>query len=311
MSKYIIKRLLISLATLFTILFVLFLMLEFMPGSPFNDEKLTESQRLLLYAKYGLDQPFIIRFLNYAKNMLSGDLGLSYVINKNLDVSTMIAERFSVSIRIGLQAMILGSLIGLLFGTIAAVKHNTWIDTLFSVFSILGVSIPSYVIALGLAYFIGFKLGWFPILYNVSKPALSSVLPTISLSMFTIANIARFTRSEMIDVFNSEYMLLVRSKGVKEYKVILNHALRNTLIPIITVMGPILVGLLTGSMVIERIFAIPGIGSLMVLAIQNNDYNVVIACAFIYSFLYIFVMFIIDILYGIIDPRIRVAKGGN
>ncbi len=311
MSKYIIKRLLISLATLFTILFVLFLMLEFMPGSPFNDEKLTESQKLLLYAKYGLDQPFIIRFLNYAKNMLSGDLGLSYVINKNLDVSTMIAERFSVSIRIGLQAMILGSLIGLLFGTIAAVKHNTWIDTLFSVFSILGVSIPSYVIALGLAYFIGFKLGWFPILYNVSKPALSSVLPTISLSMFTIANIARFTRSEMIDVFNSEYMLLVRSKGVKEYKVILNHALRNTLIPIITVMGPILVGLLTGSMVIERIFAIPGIGSLMVLAIQNNDYNVVIACAFIYSFLYIFVMFIIDILYGIIDPRIRVAKGGN
>lgn len=311
MSKYIIKRLLISLATLFTILFVLFLMLEFMPGSPFNDEKLTESQKLLLYAKYGLDQPFIIRFLNYAKNMLSGDLGLSYVINKNLDVSSMIAERFSVSIRIGLQAMILGSLIGLLFGTIAAVKHNTWIDTLFSVFSILGVSIPSYVIALGLAYFIGFKLGWFPILYNVSKPALSSVLPTISLSMFTIANIARFTRSEMIDVFNSEYMLLVRSKGVKEYKVILNHALRNTLIPIITVMGPILVGLLTGSMVIERIFAIPGIGSLMVLAIQNNDYNVVIACAFIYSFLYIFVMFIIDILYGIIDPRIRVAKGGN
>lgn len=311
MSKYIIKRLLISLATLFTILFVLFLMLEFMPGSPFNDEKLTESQKLLLYAKYGLDQPFIIRFLNYAKNMLSGDLGLSYVINKNLDVSSMIAERFSVSIRIGLQAMVLGSLIGLLFGTIAAVKHNTWIDTLFSVFSILGVSIPSYVIALGLAYFIGFKLGWFPILYNVSKPALSSVLPTISLSMFTIANIARFTRSEMIDVFNSEYMLLVRSKGVKEYKVILNHALRNTLIPIITVMGPILVGLLTGSMVIERIFAIPGIGSLMVLAIQNNDYNVVIACAFIYSFLYIFVMFIIDILYGIIDPRIRVAKGGN
>ena len=311
MSKYIIKRLLISLATLFTILFVLFLMLEFMPGSPFNDEKLTESQKLLLYAKYGLDQPFIIRFLNYAKNMLSGDLGLSYVINKNLDVSSMVAERFSVSIRIGLQAMILGSLIGLLFGTIAAVKHNTWIDTLFSVFSILGVSIPSYVIALGMAYFIGFKLGWFPILYNVSKPALSSVLPTISLSMFTIANIARFTRSEMIDVFNSEYMLLVRSKGVKEYKVILNHALRNTLIPIITVMGPILVGLLTGSMVIERIFAIPGIGSLMVLAIQNNDYNVVIACAFIYSFLYIFVMFIIDILYGIIDPRIRVAKGGN
>ncbi len=310
MSKYIIKRLLISLATLLIILFVLFLMLEFMPGSPFNDEKLTESQKLLLYTKYGLDQPFFVRFYYYAKNMLSGDLGVSYVINKNFKVSVMIAERLSVSIGIGIQAMILGSLIGLVFGIISAVYHNTWIDTVFSIFSILGVSIPSYVIALGLAYFVGYKLGWFPILYNVNKTAASTVLPTISLSMFTIANIARFTRSEMIDVLNSEYMLLVKSKGIKSYKVILHHALRNTLIPIITIMGPILVGLLTGSMVIEKIFAIPGIGSLMVLAIQNNDYNVVIACAFIYSALYIFVMLIVDILYGVIDPRIRVAKGG-
>lgn len=311
MSKYILKRLLISLATLLTILLVLFLMLEFMPGSPFNDEKLTEAQRVLLYNKYGLDQPFLTRFFNYAKNMLMGDFGVSYVINKNLDVATMLGERLSVSLRIGLQAMLLGSVIGLLFGILSAIKHNTWLDSLFSVFSILGVSIPSYVIALGLAYFVGFKMGLFPILYNTSKPFLSSILPTFALSLFTIANVARFTRSEMIDVLNSEYILLVKSKGVKEYKVILNHALRNTLIPIITVMGPILVGLLTGSMVIERIFAIPGVGSLMVLAIQNNDYNVVIACAFVYSFLYISVMFIIDILYGIIDPRIRLAKKGS
>ncbi len=311
MTKYIMKRILISLATLLIILFVLFLMLEYMPGSPFNDEKLTESQRVLLYAKYGLDQPFFIRFINYARNMLSGDLGISYVINKNFAVASMVKDRLSVSIRIGFQAMMLGTFIGLVFGILSAVYHNTWIDTLFSVFSIMGVSVPSYVIALGLAYFVGFKLGWFPILYNTSKVAASSVLPTVSLSMFTIANIARFTRSEMIDVLDSDYMLLVRSKGVNGLKVILNHALRNTLIPIVTVMGPLLVGLLTGSMVVEKIFAIPGIGSLMVLAIQNNDYNVVIACAFIYSSLYIITMLIVDILYGIIDPRIRVAKGAN
>ncbi len=311
MNKYILKRILISLATLLIILFILFLLLEFMPGSPFNDEKLTESQRLLLYSKYGLDQPFPVRFINYAKNMLRGDLGDSYVINKNFPVASMVGDRLAVSVRIGLQAMILGSVIGLVLGIVAALNHNTIIDTITSVISILGVSVPSYVIALGLLYFIAFKMRALPILYNTSLPGLSSVLPTVALSFSTIANVARFTRSEMIEVLNSEYMLLVRSKGVNERKVILSHALRNALIPIITVMGPLLVSLLTGSMVVEKIFAIPGIGSLMVLAIQNNDYNVVIACAFIYSALYIVMMLIVDILYGVIDPRIRVAKGGN
>lgn len=308
MSKYIFKRIMISIATLLIIIMILFLMLSLMPGSPFNDEKLTEAQKVALYAKYGLDQPFFIRFINYTKNMLSFDLGISFAINKNFEVSKMIEPRLAISILIGFQAMVVGTLMGLLLGIIAAVKHNTWIDTLCSIVSILGVSIPSYVFALGLAYFIGFKLGWFPILYNTNRMMASTVLPTIALSMFTMASISRFTRSEMIDVLNSDYILLIQSKGVKKHKVILNHALRNTLIPIVTIMGPLLVGLLTGSMVIEKIFAIPGIGSLMVLAIQSNDYNVVIACAFIYSALYILVMLIVDILYGIIDPRIRVAK---
>jgi oligopeptide transport system permease protein len=137
------------------------------------------------------------------------------------------------------------------------------------------------------------------------------VMPTIALSLFPVANIARFTRSEMIDVLSSDYILLVQSKGVRENQLILHHALRNTLIPIITIMGPLLVGLLTGSMVVEKIFAIPGIGSLMVQGITNNDYNVTIACAFIYSAMYIVTMLIVDILYGVIDPRIRVAKGAN
>lgn len=311
MSKYVLKRILISLATLLVILFVLFMMLELMPGSPFNDEKLTETQRVMLYAKYGLDQPFFIRFINYAKNMLSGDFGVSYVINKNFAVSQMIGQRLSVSIQIGLQAMALGTVIGLVLGIIAALNHNTWIDTLASVVSILGVSVPSYVFALGLCYFVGFQLGWFPILYDTAQPGMSTVLPTIALSLFTIANIARFTRSEMIDVLGSDYIQLVQAKGVREWKVITRHALRNAMIPIITVMGPLLVGLLTGSMVVEKIFAIPGIGTLMVQAIQNNDYNVVIAVAFVYSALYIFTMLIVDVLYGVIDPRIRVAKEGK
>lgn len=309
MGKYILKRVLISLATLFVILFVLFLMLEFMPGSPFNDEKITEAQRALLNAKYGLDQPFIVRFINYAKNMLQGDFGVSYVINKNFAVSDMVIPRLMITINIGLQAMILGSIIGLILGTVAALNHNTWIDTFCSAVSVLGVSVPSYVFALGLAYFVGFQLQLFPILYNSSQHFASTVLPTIALSLFTIANIARFTRSEMVDVLNSDYIQLAQSKGIKNWKLIIKHALRNTLIPIITVMGPLLVGLLTGSMVIEKIFAIPGLGSLMVQAIQSNDYNVVITCGFIYSALFVFTMLIVDILYGVIDPRVRVAKG--
>jgi len=311
MSKYILKRVMISLATLLVILFILFLMLSLMPGSPFNDEKLTAAQKALLYAKYGLNQPFMVRFIKYVTAMMRGDLGVSYLINKNLAVSKMVEPRLLVSIRIGFQAMVLGTVFGLILGILAAIYHNTWIDTLCSVISIIGVSVPSYVFALGLAYFVGFKLNWFPILYNAANVDSSMVMPTIALSLFPVANIARFTRSEMIDVLSSDYILLVQSKGVKENQLILHHALRNTLIPIITIMGPLLVGLLTGSMVVEKIFAIPGIGSLMVQGITNNDYNVTIACAFIYSAMYIVTMLVVDILYGVIDPRIRVAKGAN
>lgn len=311
MTKYILKRLLISILTLLVIIFVLFLMLDLMPGSPFNDEKLTEAQKAALYAKYGLDKPFFVRFLKYLVNMLHGDLGVSYVLTKNRAVSAMLMGPLGVSIRIGAQAMVLGSILGLLLGIAAALHHNSWIDSLCSVVSILGVSIPSYVFALLLAFYIGFKLKWAPILYNTAIPFSSSVLPTIALAMFPMANISRFTRSEMIDVLGSDYISLVEAKGVRERPLIVHHALRNTLIPLVTIMGPLLVNLLTGSMVVEKVFAIPGIGMLMVQAIQSNDYNVVIACAFTYSAMYIIMMLIVDVLYGVIDPRIRVAKGGN
>lgn len=311
MSKYILKRVLISIATMVVILFVLFLMMNLMPGSPFNDEKLTETQRALLYAKYGLDQPFLIRFGNYFVNMLKGDLGVSYVINKNKAVSDLVAGPLWLSIKIGFFAMVIGTILGLLLGIAAALKHNTWVDTLCSVIAIIGVSVPSYVFALLLAYYIGFKLQWTPILYNAKNPIASSILPVVALAMFPIANISRFTRSEMIDVLNSDYILLVQAKGVPQGQLIRKHALRNTLIPIVTIMGPLLVNLLTGSMVVEKVFGIPGIGMLMVNAITNNDYNVVIACAFVYSAMYIIMMLILDILYGVIDPRIRVAKEGN
>ena len=308
MRKYIIKRVLISLATLFVILLVLFILMDLMPGTPFNDEKLTEAQKAILFAKYGLDKPLVIRFFLYAKNMLKGDLGVSYAINKNFAVSEMVKDRLGISIGVGAIAMLIGTIFGLVLGILAALNHNTWIDNLCSAISVIGVSIPSYVFALLLCYFIAYRLGWLPILYNTKQPFISLILPAIALSVSPTANIARFTRSEMIDVLGSDYILLVQSKGVKNWKMIISHVLRNTFIPVITVMGPILVNLLTGSSVIEKIFGIPGIGRLMITAIQENDYNVTIACAFVYSVMYIITMLFVDILYGVIDPRIRIAK---
>ena len=311
MRKYIIKRVLISLATLFVILLVLFILMDLMPGTPFNDEKLTEAQKAILFAKYGLDKPLVIRFFLYAKNMLKGDLGVSYAINKNFAVSEMVKDRLGISIGVGAIAMLIGTIFGLVLGILAALNHNTWIDNLCSAISVIGVSIPSYVFALLLCYFIAYRLGWLPILYNTKQPFISLILPAIALSVSPTANIARFTRSEMIDVLGSDYILLVQSKGVKNWKMIISHVLRNTFIPVITVMGPILVNLLTGSSVIEKIFGIPGIGRLMITAIQENDYNVTIACAFVYSVMYIVTMLFVDILYGVIDPRIRITKEEN
>ena len=308
MKKYILKRLGLSVVILLAILMILFLMLELMPGSPFNDEKLNDAQRAIIKAKYGLDQPVAVRFFKYVKNMVTGDFGVSYTISKNTPITQLLSSRLPVSLSVGGQAVLLGTLIGLILGIIAALKHNTIWDTLTTVISVLGVSLPSYVFALALSYTLGYQLQLFPLLYSVDDALKSSVLPTISLSMFTIATVARFTRTEMLEVLGSDYMLLAQSKGISGLRLIFRHALRNALIPIITVLAPLVVGLMTGSLVVEKIFSIPGIGQLLVTAIQSNDYNVIVALAFIYSALYIFIMLVVDILYGVIDPRIRLAK---
>lgn len=311
MKKYALRRIITSLFTLLVILGVLFLLMQLMPGSPFNDEKLNDDQRMALYAKYGLDQPLFTQFFRYVKNMLQGDFGVSYNISKNTPISQLIQTRLPISIRIGGCAVLIGAALGLILGVIAAIKHDTVWDSLATVISVIGVSVPSYVFALALSYTLGFKMECFPMLYNAKKAMSSSVLPSLALSMFTMASIARFTRSEMMEVLGSDYMLLAESKGISGPALIFRHALRNAMIPIITVLAPLIVDLMTGSLVVEKIFAIPGVGSLLVNAIQSNDYNVVISLSFIYSAMYILIMLVVDILYGIIDPRIRLAKKGD
>ena len=310
-KKYIFKRVLYSIVAVLVLLLLLFLMLELMPGSPFNDDKLSQEQIDLLYQKYGLDQPIIVRYFKYLFNILRGDFGVSYNIASNVPITDLLKTRVPTSIRLGGQAVFLGASVGLLLGLVAALKHNTVFDTIATIISVLGVSLPSYVFALALSYFFGYRLGWFPLLYASETPFISSVLPTIALSMFSMANIARFTRTEMLEVLRSDYMLLAESKGISGATLIIRHALRNALIPIITVLGPLIVNTMTGSLVIEKIFSIPGIGELMVRSIQQNDYNVTIALSFIYSLMYIGIMLVVDILYGIIDPRIRLSKEDN
>jgi oligopeptide transport system permease protein len=199
-KRYIIKRVLISVLTLLAIILVLFILLKLMPGSPFNDEKLNDQQRAALNAKYGLDQPLYVQFGKYVFNLVQGDYGVSYNISKNTPISQLVQTRLPVSINVGGLAVGLGALVGLLLGIVAALKKGTIIDSISTIISVLGVSVPSYVFALGLSYSLGFKLKWLPMLYNIKDPVASSVMPSIALSMFTLASIARFTRNEMIEV---------------------------------------------------------------------------------------------------------------
>ena len=312
MLKYILKRILLAIVTIWAVATLTFFLMNMVPGGPFLSEKAISPQATAaLEAKYGLDKPIIVQFFNYVKNMLQGDFGVSYKISKNTPISQLIQTRLPISIGIGGMAVALGAIAGLLLGLLAALKHNTIWDTLATIISVIGVSVPSYVFALALSYNFGFKLQWFPMLFSQKDIMGSSVLPSISLSMFTMASIARFTRSEMLEVLGSDYMLLAESKGLSGPALIFRHALRNALIPIVTVLAPLIVDLMTGSLVVEKIFAIPGVGSLLVNAIQSNDYNVVISLSFIYSAMYIAIMLVVDLLYGVIDPRIRLAKKGD
>lgn len=309
MLKYTIKRILIALITLLVIIVILFCLLKLMPGSPFNNERMTDAQKAVLEAKYGLDKPLYMQILIYIKNMLTGNFGVSYSIQSNYPVAQLIANKFPLTIRIGLEAAVIGLALGMMLGIVAAIFHNGILDTITTVISMIGASIPAQVLALGLVYFLAFKLGWFPLTYTTKQPIYSTILATASMAIFPMAIAARFTRNEMLEVLSSEYITLAETKGVPRKRILVVHALKNTLVPLITAMAPMVIALMTGSTVIENIFSIPGIGKLFVTAITTNDYNVVLTLAFIFSAMFIGIMLVVDILYGIIDPRIRLAGG--
>ena len=306
--RYIGKRLLISLVTLFVILIVLFLIVKLLPGSPINNERLSEAQRAAIEARYGLDQPILTQFVNYVKNMLTGDFGVSYNMYKDMPVSSLVGSAAKISFLYGLSAVVIGGILGTLLGVFAALHKNTIWDTLATVISVIGVSVPSFVFAMMILILFASKLHIFPTQYSSMNPIGSSIMPVMALSVGVIANVARFTRTEMVSVINSEYMTLAEAKGLDSKTLIFKHALRNALIPVVTILGPILVNLMTGTMVVEKICGVPGLGKLLINSILSNDVNIILACSFLYAAMYIVMMLIIDVSYGIIDPRIRLGK---
>ena len=297
MTKYILKRILLAVVTLFIITFLLFVLIRIMPGNPFPVEKLSAEMILQKRAELGLDKPILEQFVNYLSLLMSGSFGNGTSLYNGAPIKPILWTCLENSFKIGVLAILFGTSVGLLLGITAALNRGKFLDGFCTVTSILGVCVPSYVFMIFLQYSLAFKI---PL-----------VMPSLSLSLFTIATVSRFTRNEMVEVINSDYVKLAESKGLYGFELVRKHVLRNALIPVVTVIAPLVVDLMTGAMVIEKIYGINGVGKLMVDAIAGEgvDYNYVLALGIIFSSMYIFVMLVLDILYGVLDPRIRIAKG--
>ena len=313
MLKYIVKRIGMALATLLVIIFVLFVLVRIMPGNPFPSERMSATQIANKRAEMGLDDPILLQFVRYMKNVLRVDFGKGSSLYNGAPIKTVLSSCVSNSFRIGGLAILIGTVLGLLLGVCAAMHRGKFLDGFCIVFSIVGVCVPSYVFLIFLQYNFSYKVSFFPYFFDSSRFLFSAILPALSLSLFTMSTIARFTRNEMVEVIDSDYVRLAESKGMEGGLLIRRHVLRNALVPIVTVLAPLIVDLLTGALVVEKIYGINGIGKLMVDAIAGEgvDYNYVLALGILYSSLYIGMMLAVDILYGILDPRIRVSAKGE
>ncbi len=306
MLRYTLKRLLYMVISLFIIITITFFLMKLMPGSPFNDEKLSEEQKTMLNEKYGLNDPLPIQYGNYMANVVKGDFGNSFQYD-NQPVWDLIKPRLVPSFQMGLFSMVIGVIVGLFLGVIAATRQNTWVDYLATFISVIAISVPSFVLAVLLQYVFAVRLQWFPVAgwEGIS----TAILPSLALSAVVIATVARYIRAEMIEVLSSDYILLARAKGNSTSRVLYGHALRNALIPVITILVPMLASILTGTLTIENIFGVPGLGDQFVRSITTNDFSVIMAITLLFSTLFIVSIFIVDILYGLIDPRIRLQGG--
>jgi len=303
MPKYIIKRVLIGFVTLFVLASVTFFLMKATPGSPFSLAKYKTPEALAAAeAKYNLDKPLMEQYVIYLKGVAQGNLGES-MINTGRSVSYYIKTGFPVTARLGLIAFVLALVGGIALGTGAALSRHKWVNNLCMFVATIGVSVPSFLIAMIMLIVFGVQLHILPFIGFFSP--LNYIMPALSLAFYPIAMIARLTRSSMLEVMNQDYIILARSKGTPYKKVVIKHALKNAMLPVVTYAGPMFAFMLTGSFVIESVFSIPGIGSAFVSCITTRDYPIIMGLTIFLGFLVITFNLITDILSAIIDPRIK------
>ncbi|WP_027408925.1 ABC transporter permease [Anoxybacteroides tepidamans] len=307
MLRYISRRLLYMLVSLFLIVTATFFLMRAVPGGPFSGEKkLPPEIEKNLNEYYGLDRPWYNQYFDYLVSVAKWDFGPSFKY-KGQTVNDLINEGFPVSFFLGMEALLLAVSIGILLGIIAALNHNKWPDYGAMVFAVLGISVPSFIMASALQYFLAIKLELFPVARWESLQ--HTVLPALALAATPMAFIARLTRSSMLEVLSNDYIRTAKAKGLSKGQITVKHAIRNALLPVVTYLGPLSAGVLTGSFVIEKIFGIPGLGSQFVLSISNRDYTTIMGVTVFYSILLLAAVLLVDIAYGFIDPRIKLAGG--
>jgi len=305
MLKYILKRLVNAVVVLFIITTATWFLMQLLPGSPIqNFEKLAPDQRAQVEEQYHLDDPLPVQYAVYMTGLLRGDLGNSYLYGGR-SVTSIMMERLPVSLFLGTQAIIIGLVVGLFLGIVSALKQNSIWDSGAAFLAVLGVSVPDFVLAPLAQYWLGLKLGIFPIAFFESW--WHSVLPSLVLSTVIAAVIATFTRTEMLEVLGQDYVTLAKAKGLSRLAVVMKHVLRNSMIPLVTIMLPLTAALVTGTLIVETVFSIPGLGEQFVRSIFEKDFPVIMGTTILYSVFFVASYLLQDILYGIIDPRIRVA----
>lgn len=300
MTKYISKRILLAIVSIFIISAITFFAMNAIPGGPFNNEKATSAAVIAeLEKRYNLDKPVSEQYIIWMKNILHGDWGVS--LKTGRDIWTDITTKFAVSAKLGGMAALVAIISGIILGSIAGLTRNRLPDRLIVFFTTLGTAMPSFVLATLLLLVFCLKLGWFPV-WSSSNP--NYVLPIIALAVYPMAYITRLTKTSMLDALNQDYIRTAKAKGVATWKVIFKHALRNALIPVITYVGPMIAYILTGSMVVESIFTIGGLGSSFVTSITNRDYTTIMAITLFLAILMVVANLLTDIAYKIVDPRI-------
>ncbi|QSX04717.1 ABC transporter permease [Sedimentibacter sp. zth1] len=303
MTRYILKRIFSAIITIWFVMTITFILMHNLPGDPFAGERAMDPVvRQSIDEQYGFDKPFIVQYVKYLGNFVTGDFGISFK-KRGVETIKIIEAGFPYSARIGGAAIIGIVIFGILFGIIAALKQNKAFDRIAMVLATLGATIPSFVIATGFIYIFNRKLGLVPS-YGVSSWK-GYIGPAIAIGMFSLSYVTRLTRSSVLEVLQQDYIRTARAKGISEKVVIGKHALRNALIPIVTYVGPMIASILTGSFVAEKVFGISGIGQLFTTSITNRDYPVIMGVTVFFAMFLVVAVLIVDIVYVIIDPRIK------